>query len=176
MIRTVCTLALGLGIAIATLSIADAACQISRFRFTHGKTVPVSVVLEKGGGCHFHLTADSGILDGVKLIVRPHHGRFGKESGDAGSYAYIPTPGFTGQDAFAIYVLYYSDTTKRPAWSELRYRLTVTDKITTLANSVQAESCRDMVCHKNPTCQQLRNAGKCEAARAALSNSGGQSR
>ena len=39
-----------------------------------------------------------------------------------------------------------------------------------------ARPCGDMVCHNNPTCQRLRNAGKCAAATAALNQPGGMSR
>jgi hypothetical protein len=36
-----------------------------------------------------------------------------------------------------------------------------------VATEAAAASCRQMVCNNNPTCQALRNAGNCDAARAA---------
>jgi hypothetical protein len=36
-----------------------------------------------------------------------------------------------------------------------------------LTAAAEAAGCRQMICYNNPSCQQLRNAGKCAAARAA---------
>jgi uncharacterized membrane protein len=49
--------------------------------------------------------------------------------------------------------------------------------IAVLAFAADAEAgCRDMVCHNNPTCRALRNAGNCAGAAAALNAPGGYSR
>lgn len=39
-----------------------------------------------------------------------------------------------------------------------------------------AAACGGMVCNNNPTCQQLRNAGKCDVARAAGGAAGSAAR
>ncbi|MBR0725305.1 hypothetical protein [Bradyrhizobium manausense] len=39
--------------------------------------------------------------------------------------------------------------------------------ICVFASEAMAAGCGGMVCNNNPTCQSLRNAGNCEAARAA---------
>lgn len=48
--------------------------------------------------------------------------------------------------------------------------------ILAFATTAEAKPCGDMVCHNNPTCQRLRNAGNCARAAAALSAPGGYSR
>jgi hypothetical protein len=104
---------------------AHAECKIEPYHFDPGQQISTSMAVLKDTGCSLHMRAGNGIADGVMVIQRPHHGRYGSEN--PGSFAYIPQRGFTGDDAVAVRVFWHTSrgNPTRDAWAEVTYRIKV---------------------------------------------------
>ncbi|MBI3700249.1 MAG: hypothetical protein HY242_07365 [Afipia sp.] len=94
------------------------------FHFCPGCATDVTINVKSGKTCPIRLYSRGGVA-GLETIVRPSHGRFGKENET--SLAYMPVAGYTGADYLEAR-LYYELSNGKPTFTILKVHVTVLPK------------------------------------------------
>ncbi len=101
---------------------AEAACEVTPFRFLPGSDSDVVLTVTAGSRCNVTIRAAARTSFNSNKISSPPANGLARTNGTAGA-SYQPRAGFKGSDAFAFTVCYTS--LGRPGCSTLRVRVTI---------------------------------------------------
>ena len=103
--RAICLLILPVSLLLVASPAAAGSCT-GAFKFVMGGPQSVSGVAKKDQPCTFGY--DMTDMVSAKPAARPSHGQLLKKS--LGNFAYVPKPGFVGQDSFAMSIAWGTRT------------------------------------------------------------------
>ena len=116
-------LALGAFFFAITAAEARVGCALP-FRFCPGCATEVTVNVKSGKTCPIRMWSLGGIA-GLETILKPSHGRFGKENET--SLAYMANPDYAGSDYLEAR-LYYELSNGKQTFTVLKIHVTVQPK------------------------------------------------
>jgi hypothetical protein len=96
-------------------------CFVPRFTFCPGCETPVTIIVQQNKGCTIGTRAAGGVA-GQEILSRPSHGVYGSANHTA--YAYVPAPGYVGEDEFSTR-LYYEMAQGKSTFTILHFRVKV---------------------------------------------------